>query len=75
MLTGFNEFYKEKLKGIHLPITTLKDLRRLPFTTKKELAEDQILYPPYGRNHSYPEGSYIRYHQTSGTTGTSIEST
>lgn len=67
--TGFNEFYKEKLKGIQLPITSLKDLSRLPFTTKNELAEDQTLYPPYGRNHSYPESSYIRYHQTSGTTG------
>ncbi|USK60060.1 phenylacetate--CoA ligase family protein [Peribacillus asahii] len=68
-VTGFNEFYKEKYKGIHLPITSVKDLSRLPFTTKRELAEDQKLYPPYGRNHSYPEGSYIRYHQTSGTTG------
>ncbi|MED4116231.1 AMP-binding protein [Priestia megaterium] len=66
---GFNEFYKEKLKEIHLPITSLKDLSRLPLTTKKEFAEDQNLYPPYGRNHSYPESSYIRYHQTSGTTG------
>ena len=27
------------------------------------------MYLPYGRNHSYPEASYIRYHQTSGTTG------
>ena len=72
-VTGFNEFYKEKFKGIHLPITTLKDLSNLPFTTKKELAEDQKLYPPYGRNHSYPEGSYIRYHQTSGTTGNPLK--
>lgn len=66
---GFNEFYKEKLKGINLPITSLKDLSHLPFTTKSELAEDQTINPPYGRNHSYPEDSYIRYHQTSGTTG------
>ena len=42
-VTGFNEFYKEKFKGIHLPITTLKDLSNLPFTTKKELS---------GSNHS-----------------------
>jgi phenylacetate-CoA ligase len=68
-IKGFNEFYKEKLKSIHLPILSLKDVSRLPFTTKSELTEDQTLYPPYGRNHSYPEGSYIRYHQTSGTTG------
>lgn len=66
---GFNGFYKEKLKDINLPLTSLKDLVHLPFTMKSELAEDQILYPPFGRNHSYPEDSYIRYHQTSGTTG------
>lgn len=66
---AFNEFYKEKLKGINLPITSLKDLGHLPFTTKSELAEDQTLYQPYGRNHSYSEDRYIRYHQTSGTTG------
>ncbi|MBZ6489477.1 phenylacetate--CoA ligase family protein [Priestia aryabhattai] len=66
---GFNDFYREKLKGISLPITSLTDLRQLPLTTKSELAQDQTLYPPHGRNHSYPEDSYIRYHQTSGTTG------
>ncbi len=70
---GFNEFYKEKFKGIQFPITSMEDLRRLPFTTKKELTEDQKMYPPYGRNHSYPEDSYIRYHQTSGTTGNPLK--
>ena len=68
-VSGFNEFYKEKFQGIHLPITSRQDLTSLPFVTKKELAEDQKMYLPYGRNHSYPEASYIRYHQTSGTTG------
>ncbi|MFD0944545.1 phenylacetate--CoA ligase family protein [Savagea faecisuis] len=67
--SNFNEFYKEKFKDVHLPIKDLEDLRRLPFTTKKELAQDQIDYAPLGRNHSYPQESYIRYHQTSGTTG------
>lgn len=66
---GFNEFYREKLKDIFLPFTSIEDLRRVPFTTKKELTEDQKLHPPYGLNHSYPISSYIRYHQTSGTTG------
>jgi len=65
----FNGFYKEKLDGIHLPIKNFEDLKRLPFTTKKELAQDQIDYPPFGRNHTYPTENYIRYHQTSGTTG------
>ena len=65
----FNDFYKEKFDGIHLPIKNFEDLKRLPFTTKKELSQDQLDHAPLGRNHSYPIDSYIRYHQTSGTTG------
>lgn len=68
-VNSFNDFYKEKFNGIHLPIQSIEDLKRLPFTTKKEVAEDQKNNQPYGRNHSYPLESYIRYHQTSGTTG------
>jgi len=65
----FNAFYREKLEGVQLPLKSLDELSRIPFTTKKELAEDQIKHPPYGRNHTYPESTYIRYHQTSGTSG------
>ena len=65
----FNEFYKEKLKNIRLPIHSKEDLSAIPFTLKSELANDQKQYPPFGKNHSYPETSYIRYHQTSGTSG------
>lgn len=64
-----NEFYKEKLHDVSLPIRSLADITSIPFTVKKELAEDQIHNAPFGRNHSYPESSYIRYHQTSGTSG------
>jgi len=67
--SGFNGFYKEKLKTINLPLRTLENLQEIPFTTKQELALDQLQNPPFGRNHSYPESSYIRYHQTSGTSG------
>lgn len=65
----FNDFYKEKLGSVNLPLRSLEKLDELPFTTKHELAEDQIRNAPLGRNHSYPESSYIRYHQTSGTSG------
>ncbi|GAB7386422.1 phenylacetate--CoA ligase [Bacillaceae bacterium] len=65
----FNDFYKEKLSGISLPLRSWEEWRKVPFTTKKELVEDQNRHLPFGRNHSYPESSYIRYHQTSGTTG------
>jgi len=64
-----NAFYKEKLEAVRLPLRSLNDLQDVPFTTKKELAAEQTNHPPYGRNHSYPETSYIRYHQTSGTSG------
>ncbi len=68
-VTQFNDFYKEKLRGLCLPIRTMDDFRKLPFTTKEELVQDQQLCPPFGRNHCYPETSYVRYHQTSGTSG------
>lgn len=68
-VSGFNQFYKEKLKAVKLPLRDLEDLQEIPFTTKQELALDQLQHPPFGRNHSYPLSSYIRYHQTSGTSG------
>ncbi|OQP03880.1 phenylacetate--CoA ligase [Geobacillus sp. 46C-IIa] len=68
-VTQFNEFYKEKFRNLCLPIRTMDEFRKLPFTTKEELVQDQQLYPPFGRNHCYPETSYVRYHQTSGTSG------
>lgn len=64
-----NLFYREKLKDIKLPLSSLDELRKLPFTTKKELVQDQQSNPPYGLNHTFPEADYVRYHQTSGTTG------
>lgn len=64
-----NAFYREKLRGVSLPLRTLEDVKRLPFTTKGELIADQQHHPPFGRNHTFPETRYIRYHQTSGTTG------
>lgn len=48
------------------------DFRRLPFTVKRELAEDQAAHPPFGTSLTYPLERYVRVHQTSGTTGTPI---
>ena len=64
-----NGFYRDKLKEVRLPLGSLQELGSIPFTTKQELIEDQAKYLPYGRNLTYPVSSYIRYHQTSGTTG------
>ncbi len=64
-----NAFYSAKYQGIKFPLNSLAELENLPFATKKEFVSDQNDFPPLGKNHSYPEENYIRYHQTSGTTG------
>lgn len=64
-----NEFYKDKLADISLPLRSKADLAKLPFTTKEELVRDQKNNPPFGKNHTYPIEAYVRYHQTSGTSG------
>ena len=50
-------------------ITSLDDLRRLPFMTRDEWMQGQLDQPPYGPILAAPEESAIRYHMTSGTTG------
>ncbi len=53
-------------------LRSLADLRRLPFTTKAELAADQVANPPFGSNLTFPVERYSRLHQTSGTTGSPL---
>jgi phenylacetate-CoA ligase len=64
-----NPFYRRKLAGIGLPLPSMSDYRRLPFTTKSELLEDQASNPPYGTNLTCAHSDYTRIHSTSGTTG------
>ncbi len=68
-----NSFYKKKLMGAGLrspaELKTMEDLRKLPFTTKRDLSADQAETPPYGTNLTFPRDKYTRIHQTSGTTG------
>ena len=65
-----NEFYRRKLPGAGFPnVGSLAELKKFPFTTKSELAEDQLSHPPYGSDLTFPLERYIRIHQTSGTTG------
>lgn len=71
-LWGRNGFYTDKLKKAGVgpdEVRTLANLSRLPLTTKHELTADQAAHPPFGTNLTYPPEAYIRYHQTSGTTG------
>ena len=68
-----NRFYQRKLgdAGVRTPEDVLSwdDFHALPFTTKKELSEDQAANPPCGSNLTYPVDHYVRIHQTSGTSG------
>jgi len=67
-----NNFYEEKLRRAGLSfkgINDIEDLRAIPFTTKRELVEEQQAHPPYGRLLTYPVSRYTYFHQTSGTTG------
>ncbi len=70
---GSNRFYQRKLReaGIESPeeVRNLDDLKLLPYTTKKELIDDQAVNPPFGTNLTFPLEQYVKYHQTSGTTG------
>ena len=49
-------------------VRTLEDLAGLPFTTKADLADAQT-HGVFSANCTFPETSYTRFHQTSGTTG------
>jgi len=69
---GPNRFYTKKWKQAGVTpsdIRSLSDLSKLPFTYKSELVQAQEQAPPFGTNTTFPESSYTRLHQTSGTTG------
>src|SRR5262245_17775855 len=65
-------FYRQRFTSAGIErggIQSLDDLKRLPFTTKAELLDDQQANPPYGTNLAVPLSRYIRCHQTTGTSG------
>jgi phenylacetate-CoA ligase len=71
-IDGNNPFYTEKMRaagirGDALDIDTF--CRTFPFTTKAEVSEDQRRHPPYGSNLTFPLAQYVRYSQTSGSSG------
>ena len=72
VLSG-NAFFQGKLGGLDpRAIIGPDELAHLPFTTKSELIEDQQAHEPYGTNLTLPLRDYVRFHQTSGTTGRAI---
>lgn len=75
-LWGKNLFYTDKWKKAGFnpeDIRTHADLARLPITTKSELMEDQAAHGPFGNNLTYSIDRYVRFHQTSGTTGVPLK--
>ena len=64
-------FYRRKLAaaGVKPTLRALDDLRRLPFTTKDELKENQAARPPWGDVLAVPFADVLRIHMTSATTG------
>lgn len=69
---GKNAFYTRKFQAVGFDprdVRSLDDLSQLPMTLKRELVQDQSEHQPFGTNLTYPLNRYVRYHQTSGTTG------
>jgi phenylacetate-CoA ligase len=66
-----NRFYTRKLAGSDPAGWGSLDafFAETPFTFKQELVEDQRASPPFGTNLTYPLERYVRFSQTSGTTG------
>lgn len=67
-----NSFYTGRMFEAELPrqFGSLGEFTsRFPLTLKRELVQEQIDYPPYGRLLSFPLPRYSRFHQTSGTSG------
>lgn len=71
-LVPANIFYQKKLNaaGCVGPVSSLEQYaERFPFTLKQELVDDQAAHPPFGTNLTFPLERYVRFHQTSGTSG------
>ena len=65
-------WHEERLRGAGVTsdgISSLDDLRRIPFLTREEWMHGQLDRPPYGPMLAVDQERAIRYHMTSGTTG------
>jgi phenylacetate-CoA ligase len=66
-----NPFYARKFAacGPAVSFRTLVDYSSVvPTTTRHEIVRDKLSSPPYGTNLTFPLETYVRCHQTSGTT-------
>lgn len=72
VLAGSDNPFQRGRLGDVAPLRRLDDLRRLPFTLKHDLLDDQRAHPPFGTNLTFPLDRYTHLNQTSGTTGTTL---
>jgi phenylacetate-CoA ligase len=66
-----NPFYTRKL-GSSRSVPSYRSLEEysndIPTTSRHEIVKDRLANPPYGTNLTFPLETYVRCHQTSGTT-------
>ena len=62
-----NSFYREKLSGCTTPVQSLEQFADFPFTKKPELIGRENTVA--ARNRTWSDQKYVRFHQTSGTSG------
>jgi phenylacetate-CoA ligase len=65
-------FQRARLRAVRLPLTGLRELGQIPFTTKDELCADQARHSPFGSNLTYAPECYTHLHHTSGSTGRTL---
>ncbi len=65
---GVPGFYQRKFAGIDFDPSS-DDVCTLPLTTRAELQADQQAHPPYGTILTQDVEAYVRFHQTSSTSG------
>ena len=71
-IDGRNPFYTAKMRAAGLrgaDCDRVNFLAKFPFTTKAELIADHAAHAPFGSNLTFPVERYVRYSQTSGSTG------
>jgi phenylacetate-CoA ligase len=69
-------FYRKKLDRAGIKpsdISSLNDVRNIPFTVKEELRESQAAHPPWGDFPCIPAEEGVRVFQTTGTTGIPVK--
>lgn len=74
-LQSRNQFYKATLQSLDgiADLSSIEEfIAKIPLTDKQQLINDQLSHPPFGTDLSCHLDQYKRFHQTTGTTATSL---